>query len=228
MLNKEPKKKDYTVAPKKKLDWKMIGKEALEWVVCIIIAYIIYLLINFFLGTISGVKQVSMFPTAREGDKLLIQRTTLFKHELKRGDIITFEAPIDKGYYEELDPTDVVAEYHDYHFFQNFLYKFVGIGKVSYIKRVIGVAGDHIMITDEGDVYINDEKIDEPYLHENNTPKSGVYTDVVVPEGYIYVMGDNRKESKDSRFFGCIPMEHVDGYVITRIWPFSRLGSLEK
>lgn len=228
MFGKEPKIKDYTVAPKKKIDWKFIAKEALEWVVCIIIAYVIYLVINFFFGTISGVKQVSMFPTAKEGDKLLIQRTTIFKHELKKGEIITFEAPIDKGYYEELDPDNVVAEYHDYNFIQNFLYKFVGIGKVSYIKRVIATAGDHIVINDDGQVYVNDEKIDEPYLHDVNTNKSGVYTDVVVPEGYVYVMGDNRKESKDSRFFGCIPIDHVDGYVITRIWPFNRLGSLDK
>lgn len=228
MLKKEPEVKDYTVAPKKKIDWRHVAREALEWVVCIVIAYVIYLVINFLFGTISGVKQVSMFPTAQEGDKLLIQRTTLFKHELERGEIITFEAPIDKGYYEELDLADVVAEYHEYNFFQNFLYEFIGIGKVSYIKRVIGVAGDHVVITDEGDVYVNDEKLQESYLHENNTPKNGVYTDVVVPEGYIYVMGDNRKESKDSRFFGCIPVERVDGYVITRIWPFTRLGSLEK
>lgn len=228
MFKKEPKMKDYTVAPKKKIDWKYVGKETLEWVVCIVIAYVIYLIINFFFGTISGVKQVSMFPTAKEGDKLLIQRTTVFKHTLERGEIITFEAPIDKGYYEELDPTDVVAEYHDYNFFQNFLYKFVGIGKVSYIKRVIAVAGDHIVIDDDGNVFVNDEKLDEPYLHENNTPKLGVYTDLVVPEGYIYVMGDNRKESKDSRFFGCIPLKHVDGYVVTRIWPLNSFGKLDK
>lgn len=226
MFNREPKVKDYTVAPKK-IDWRGIGKEVLEWVICILIAYVIYLIINFFFGTISGVKQVSMFPTAKEGDKLVIQRTVLFKHELQRGEIITFEAPIDKGYYEELDPTDNIAEYHDYNFFQNFMYKFVGIGKISYIKRVIGVAGDHIVIDDEGNVLVNDEKIDEPYLHEQNTPKTGVYTDVVVPDGYVYVMGDNRKESKDSRFFGCIPVEHVDGYVKTRIWPLNRFGKIE-
>ena len=228
MFKKEPKVKDYTVAPKKKIDWKNVGHETLEWVICIVIAYVIYLIINFFFGTISGVKQVSMFPTAKEGDKLLIQRTVLFKHTLQRGEIITFEAPIDKGYYEELNVSNVKAEYHDYNFFQNFLYKFVGIGKVSYIKRVIGVAGDHIVIDDDGNVYVNDEKIDEPYLHENNTPKLGIYTDVVVPDGYIYVMGDNRKESKDSRFFGCVPVKHVDGYVITRIWPLKSLGKLDK
>ena len=228
MFKKEPKVKDYTVPPKKKIDWRNVGKETLEWVVCILIAYIIYLVINFLFGTISGVKQVSMFPTAKEGDKLLIQRPTLFKHEIERGEIITFEAPVDKGYYKEIDTSNVIAEYNDYNLFQNFLYKFIGIGKVSYIKRVIGVAGDHIVISDEGVVFVNDEQIDEPYLHEQNTSKNGVYTDVVVPEGYVYVMGDNRKDSKDSRYFGCVPIEHVDGYVITRIWPFTRLGSLDK
>lgn len=228
MFNKEPKIKDYTVPPKKKIDWKHVGKETLEWVVCIIIAYVIYLIINFFLGTVSGVKQVSMFPTAIEGDKLLIQRPTLFKHDIERGEIITFEAPSEKNYLQESSSDKVIAEYNDYNAFQNFLYKFIGIGKISYIKRVIAVAGDHIIITDLGEIYVNDKKLDEPYLHVNNTPKNGVYTDVTVPEGCIYVMGDNRKDSKDSRYFGCIPIEHVDGYVITRIWPFTRFGSLDK
>lgn len=222
------KMEDYYSKPKKKnIDWKKASKEIFEWALCFVIAYIIYLFINYFIGTISGVKQVSMFPTARENERLLIQRPTIFKKKIQRGDIITFEAPIDKGYYEEIDSTDVVAEYKEYKYVDSFLYNFVGIGKMSYIKRVIGVAGDHIVITEEGEVYVNDEKIDEPYLHEQNTPKTGEYMDVVVPPDCIYVMGDNRKESKDSRFFGCVPVSHVDGYVIARIWPLNKLGKLQ-
>ena len=97
----------------------------------------------------------------------------------------------------------------------------------SYIKRVIGVAGDHVVINEDGTVSVNGEVLNEEYLLEQNTPQSGPYIDVVVPDGCIYVMGDNRKESKDSRFFGCIPIEHVDGYVLCRVLPLNKLGKLD-
>lgn len=224
------KMEDYLKQPKikKEIDWKAVGKEALEWIICIFIAYVIYLFLNFFIGSISGVKQVSMFPTAQEKDRVLIQRPTIFKKTLKLGDIITFEAPIDKGYYEELDSKNVVAEYEKLNAVDNFMYSFIGIGKVSYIKRVIGVAGDHVVIQEDGSVTVNDQKLDEPYLQEQFTSQSGVYTDVVVPEGCIFVMGDNRQESKDSRYFGCIPLDRVDGYVVCRIWPLNKIGKLDK
>ena len=62
---------DYYSKPKKKpIDWKNVAKEIFEWVICFVVAYIIYLFINYFIGTISGVKQVSMFPTARENERL--------------------------------------------------------------------------------------------------------------------------------------------------------------
>jgi len=219
---------DYYSKPKRKnIDWKKLSKEILEWVICFIIAYVIYLFINYFIGTISGVKQVSMFPTARENERLLIQRPKIFKKKIQRGDIITFEAPKDIGYFEEIDSNDVVAEYNNYKYLKSFMYNFVGIGKVSYIKRVIGVAGDHVVINEEGQVFVNDEKIDEPYLHEQFTSKTGEYMDVTVPVGCVYVMGDNRQESKDSRFFGCIPVSRVDGYVLARIWPLNKIGKLK-
>ena len=168
-----------------------------------------------------------MFPTAQENDRLLIARQTIFKKDLQRGDIITFEAPIDEGYYKEVDSNDVVAKYNEYKGINSFLYNFIGIGKISYIKRVIGVAGDHVVINEDGTVSVNGEVLNEEYLLEQNTPQSGPYIDVVVPDGCIYVMGDNRKESKDSRFFGCIPIEHVDGYVLCRVWPLNKLGKLD-
>lgn len=228
MKEKKDKMEDYYARPKKKnIDWKSVAREVFEWVICFVIAYIIYLFINYFIGTISGVKQVSMFPTAKENERLLIQRPKIFKKEIERGDIITFEAPKDIGYYEEIDTNDIVAEYEEHKYFDAFMYHFVGIGKVSYIKRVIGVAGDHIFINDEGEVFVNDEKINEPYLHEQFTPKTGEYVDVTVPVGCVYVMGDNRQDSKDSRFFGCIPISHVDGYVIGRIWPLNKIGKLQ-
>ena len=74
---------------------KTLVKEILEWVLCFVVAYLLYLLINYFVGTISGVKQVSMLPTTKENDRLIITRPVIFKRELKYGDIVTFEAPLE-------------------------------------------------------------------------------------------------------------------------------------
>lgn len=212
-VNKE-KKKDSKL--------KKVLKEIAEWIICFIIAYILYLLLNYFIGTISGVKQVSMLPTAKEGERLLIQRPTIFKKDLNYGDIITFEAPLE----DNISSDDVVANYEEYTGIDSFMYNFIGIGKVSYIKRVIGLPGDHIVISDDGYVYRNGEKLEESYLKDRYTNQVGGYIDVVVEEDSIFVMGDNRLESKDSRYFGCIPISKVNGYVLCRVWPLNRLGKL--
>ncbi|MEG0872339.1 MAG: signal peptidase I [Clostridia bacterium] len=205
---------------------KKILLEIGEWVLCFVIAYILYLLLNYFVGAISGVKQVSMYPTAKEGEKLLIQRPTIFKKELKHGDIITFEAPIDKAELVDVDKSDPSAVYDEYTGFNAFLYSFMDIGKTSYVKRVIGIAGDHIVITEAGEVFRNDKKLEESYLRDGKTNKIGDYTDIIVPKDTVFAMGDNRLQSKDCREFGCIPINKVNGYVIMRVWPFSRWGKV--
>lgn len=209
---------------KKKLSRKAIVKEIIEWVLCFVIAYIIYLNINYFLGTISGVRQVSMLPTAVQGERLLIQRPTIFKRELKQGDIITFEAPMN---IRVGDTSDVMAKYEEYKGLNKFFYSFVGIGQKSYIKRIIGISGDHIEIRENGKVYRNDIELNESYLRDGKTNLNGPYMDVVVPNDCIFVMGDNRLQSNDSRTFGCIPIDKVNGYVIIRVWPFNKFGRLQ-
>ncbi len=208
-----------------------IVSEILEWALCFLIAFVLYLIINYFFGTVSGVKQVSMKPTTVEGDRLLIKRPTIFKQELKYGDIVTLEAPI--GPYEYvmepnrvLEGEEATATYTEHKGISKFLYSFVGIGKISYIKRVIGLSGDHIEIKDDGYVYRNGEKLEETYTKDGTTSQNGKYINLIVPENTIYVMGDNRLESKDSRYFGCIPIDKVDGYVITRVWPITKWGNL--
>lgn len=201
---------------------KTIIKEITEWVLCFVIAYVLYLIINYFIGTISGVKQVSMLPTTKENDRLIISRTVLFEKDLKYGDIVTFEAPLD----DSLEKNDNnIASYTEKVGISSFFYNFMGIGKSSYIKRVIGLPGDHIVIADDGSVYRNDEKLDEPYLNEQFTNKD-TYNDIVVPAGTVYMMGDNRLSSKDSRFFGCVPIDKINGYVLIRVWPFNKFGKL--
>lgn len=217
----------------KKLFNEKVKKEILEWLFCFIAAYIIYLFLNYFVGTVSGVKQISMKPTANDGDKVLIQRTIFNKKELKYGDIITFIAPsenVNKTVIEEnkvLQDSDAIANYDKHLGMESFVFNFMGIGKKSYIKRVIGLAGDHIVINENGEVYRNDEMLDEPYLKDGSTSRNGAYVDVTVPEGTIFAMGDNRLQSMDSRSFGCIPIIKIDGYILSRVWPLNKIGNLK-
>lgn len=200
-----------------------VVKEVVEWVVCFLVAYVIYVCINYFIGTIAGIRQTSMFPTAKEGERVIVGRRILYNHEVKRGQIVTISAPDDMA----KDPEDIVATYIDRQGFDWFVYNVLEIGKKSYIKRVIAVGGDSLKITEDGTVILNGEVLDEPYLPEKTTtPITGNYYDIQVPEGYIFVMGDNRAASRDSREFGVIPLSKVEGIVHIRIWPLNKIGEI--
>ena len=205
-------------------------KDILEWIVCIVIALVLALLIRYYIGTPTVVAQPSMKPTLEPGQRLILNRWVRTVKEMpNRGDIITFEAPSDDSYIfsEDFDQNNVVAKYSNEPtgFFSKFVYNVLEIGKESYIKRVIGLPGDHVKIED-GKVYINDEELDESYLSDTVVTKTDnmAYKDLVVPENSVFVMGDNREHSTDSRAFGCIPLEKIEGKVWIRFWPFSLFG----
>ncbi len=201
-----------------------IMKEILDWAMCIIIAYIIYVIVNYFFGTVSGVKQSSMFPTSKEGDKLIISRRVISKKPLERGNVVTLESPI---FGPDMEKKGDIAAYPEYEGFSKFLYKVIGLGKKSYVKRIIALEGEHIFISEEGEVYINDELLEEAYLPKNlKTPRSGDYYEMTVPKGCVFVMGDNREKSADSRAFGAVPDYRIEGNVIARIWPLNKIGKL--
>lgn len=197
-------------------------KEILEWVLCFIIAYAIYLVVNYFIGTIAGVKQSSMYPTSKEGDRVVVSRRVLFSKNINRSDVVILEAPIDVA---ENDTN--FAVYENKSGLDYFTYNIMGLGKRSYIKRVIGLPGDHLYISENGEVYINDKLLEEPYLVDGlKTPITGNYYDIQIPEGYYFVMGDNREGSKDSRELGLIPDEKIEGKVVLRIWPLNKIGKI--
>lgn len=93
------------------------------------------------------------------------------------------------------------------------------------IKRVIAVGGQTIDIRD-GLVYIDGEVLDEPYLVGVKTEVGTVIMPLTVPEGDIFVMGDNRPNSGDARYFGVLPVSTVKGRAIATYWPLDRLGGL--
>lgn len=207
-------------------------KDILEWVLCIVIALVIAILFRYYIGTPTIVKQPSMYPTLKEDQRLWLNRwgrTT--KTMPERGDIITFEAPSTTILTKEEKEENVVARYENgpTSLWGKFSYYVLELHKMSYIKRVIGLPGDRIVIED-GKVYINDEELEESYLQSGVVTDmgKGFCTDLVVPENTVFVMGDNRTQSTDSRCFGCIPLEKIESKVWIRIWPFNVFGKIDK
>lgn len=208
-------------------------KNILEWIECIVIAVVLALIIRYFVGTPTIVKMRSMYPTLKQNERLILSRVGRTAKKMpERGDIVTFEAPSKKRYFPgEANLNNPVAIYKNEpkNIFSKFAYYVLEWGKESYIKRVIGVSGDHVKI-ENGSVYLNGELLDEPYLQDDvqTLALDGVFTDIIVPENCIFAMGDNRPESLDCRSFGCIPLEKIEGKVVLRFFPFSRFGKIDK
>lgn len=212
-------------------------REIIEWLICIIIAVVLALLVRYYIGTPTIVQQTSMTPTLKENERLWLNRwgrTT--KKMPERGDIITFEAPsTTKLYEEDVDLNNAVAKYdkEPEGIFNRFSYYVLESNKRSYIKRVIALPGEYVEIKD-GAVYIDGEKIDEPYLQDgvvtdmkDGNGEENCFNNFTVPENCVFAMGDNRTGSKDCRAFGCIPLEKIEGKVLFRFWPLSKFGGVE-
>lgn len=208
-------------------------KNILEWVYCVVIAVTLALLVRYFVGTPTIVKQPSMFPTLKPDQRLILNRLSItLNKEIKRGEIITFEAPSKVIVSEiEADMSNPVAKYENEHkgIFSKFAYYVLEIGKTSYIKRVIGLPGEHVKI-ENNKVYINGEPLEEKYLNDDvvTTSAEGVYSDLIVPENCYFVMGDNRTKSTDSRSFGCVPKDKIESKVAFRFWPLNLFGNPDK
>lgn len=205
-------------------------KNALEWAYCIIIAITIALAVKYFIGTPTVVKQTSMNNTLIEGERLWLNRwVRTINGEYKVGDIITFEAPSTTyPSLAEIDFNYPVAkyEYEPKGLISKFIYYVLETNKTSYIKRVIGVAGDYIKIED-GKVYRNGEELKEDYLPEGTITTGKIYTEITVPDNCVFAMGDNRESSTDCRDFGCIPVDKIESKVAFRFWPLNKFGKIE-
>lgn len=185
---------------------KPVVKECLDLAVHILLAVVIAVLIVNYVFQITIVHGNSMEKYLHNGDRLIVEKFIYKFKGLERGDIVTINKPQDL----ETDRTPI-------------------------IKRVAALEGDSIEIRD-GSVYVNDKKLDEPYINGTYTFASASayymnarYSKVVVPTGHIYVLGDNRMpdESLDSRTFGPVSLEKVEGRAVFRLYPFSGFGSLK-
>lgn len=194
------------------------------WLASFIIALIIVFVLKTFVGMPTTVKGTSMSTTLYPNDKLFLSTWDInFNHVPTRGSIITFEAPSVETL-SDLDDCTAIYTSNSRTTMEKILYYSLGISNTSYIKRVIGLPGDHIEIKNNH-VYINGVLYKEDYIPSSiktDMKSGGLCDDIVVPDGCVYVLGDNRSASIDSRKFGCVPVGKIEGKVIGRWWPANK------
>jgi signal peptidase I len=191
-----------------------IFKEIRSWVLVILGAFFFAFLINSEVLAKVIVDQSSMENTLFTGQQLFVDVASYHFEEPKQGDIIIFFPNEEKGnlmdsfarYIDGYRELFTKIEYHE-----------------RYVKRVIGVAGDTVDIKDDS-VYINGEKLEEPYVN-GITEVREFEVPYTVKEGELFVMGDNRDVSMDSRAFGPISLKQVEGRAFFRVYPFGKMGN---
>ena len=181
-------------------------RSGVEWLAVIVGALVVALVVKTFLFQAFFIPSASMEPTLKVGDRVLVNKLSYDAHDVNRGDVVVFK----------LAPEDVAAD-----------------GISDLIKRVIGLPGDTIE-TRSGSVYVNDRLLEEPYLPDGtrtgdseNGNNPGIDRQVV-PKGTVFVMGDNRGNSHDSRYpdRGPIPIDSIVGRAFVLIWPPGDIGAL--
>ncbi|MBR2703985.1 MAG: signal peptidase I [Clostridia bacterium] len=203
-------------------------RSIMGWLASFTIALIIVFVIKTFIGMPTTVKGTSMAGTLYPNDKLFLSTWDVnFNNIPDRGTIITFQAP-SVEILDDISDCRAIYSSNSRSLWEKFLYYSLGISNSSYIKRVIGLPGDHIEIKNDC-VYINGNLYEEDYLADSvktNMRTGGICSDIVVPDGCVYVLGDNRNASIDSRKFGCVPVGKIEGKVIGRWWPANKTGAV--
>jgi signal peptidase I len=178
----------------------------------ILVAFVLALLIKTFLVQAFFIPSASMVPTLQIGDRVLVNKLVFDFGEPQRDDIIVFE-----------DPNGVEVDHGFFGGIWHWLTEGLGFAtseEQDFIKRVIGLPGDELEIR-EGIVYINGERLEEPPLVRMG---SDTFGPVTVEKDHVFVMGDNRPNSSDSRsLLGQIPYDKIVGKAFVLLWPPSRL-----
>jgi signal peptidase I len=192
-----------------KIDFKSqkgfsIGNFILEFVQSIVLALSVFILIYLFVAQPNEVKGSSMFPNFTDKELLLTDKLTYQISKPQRGDVVVFKAP----------PSEPCAE-----------------TECEYIKRVIGVPGDRVMVKDN-QVYLNGQLLNQSFLPSDYVTLPGAFNEEgveqTVPEGEYLCFGDNRSHSRDGREFGPIKKELIVGRAFFKYWPPKSIGFIPK
>jgi len=179
----------------------------LEIVETLVLTIVIFVGIQTFVAQPYKVEQRSMQTTLQPGQYVLVDKLTPRWAPYERGDIVVFDPPASWA---------------------------VETNGVPLIKRVIGLPGDRVELRD-GEVVVDGASLAEPYVYrggdgkpQSTEPQGEGTSEWVVPDGSLFVMGDHRQDSSDSRTFGPIEIAHVVGRAWLRYWPFAAFGVLER
>ena len=170
----------------------------------------------------------SMEPLLGAGDRILVSRTAFTSEPIRRGDIVVFDgrgsfAPLSSGQGPFVDAVSAASQW----------FGLTG-SDTTYVKRVIGVAGDRVQCCDSnGLLTVNGEPLQEPYVYPGDEASKQKF-EVVVPDGRLWLMGDHRSRSADSRGLlgapggGMVPVERVIGRPVRIIWPLDRFAEMPR
>ena len=198
-----------------------------ELPILVVVALVVSLFIKSFLVQFFYIPSGSMENTLQIQDRVAVNKVPFISDNIKRGDIVVFRDP------NNWLPENVENSSNSLVANAKSLLVTVGVlpnpAKQYLVKRVIGVAGDRVVCCTEGKkLSINGVEVTEPYIYGGDAP-SDMKFDVTVPEGKLWVLGDHRGASADSRYHqedinsGFVPLERVSGRVVAVIWPFKNL-----
>ena len=175
------------------------GGGILEFIVILAISFaLVFLVIRPFVVEAFFIPSESMVHTLEVGDRVLTNKFIYRFTDPERGDILVFKS-VEGG-----------ANLKD---------------REDLIKRVVGVPGDTIEVQ-RGKLFVNGSPQDEPYVNEATVQFQSPYGPKKVPQGHVFMMGDNRGNSADSRVFGPVPQENIQGEAFLRFWPLNRFSTL--
>jgi signal peptidase I len=185
----------------------------------VLVALAVAILVKTFLIQAFYIPSASMEPTLEIGDRVFVNKLAYDIGDLARGDVIVFANP----HPEQLPERGLVSA------FLHWLGEGIGFAQPAdedFIKRVIGLPGETIEIRDNV-VYIDGEPLEEPYLTDAARRSNGDFPETRIPPGQLFMMGDNRGNSADSRYgLGLVPVDKVIGRAFIVIWPPSQFGGV--
>ena len=201
------------------------------------LTFLVYIGIRHFIAEARYIPSGSMQPGLQVNDRLIVEKLSLRKRSPFRGEIVVFNSPysFDKKLIANRQthlPSNLKCSLITFPLI-SWLPIFTDRACDAYIKRVIAVGGDRLLINSKGEISLNGRSIDESYV-ENFCERKSEFNlcrpiTTTVPKGHVFVLGDNRANSWDSRFWpagGFLPEKEIIGKATWRFWPISRFGKL--